>query len=231
MKSKLTSISIAILAALFIVSFSISLPILIRPFFYLQIDALGLTDEVVIDRAMNKTTLTKDEIRTAYDEMMDYCLGLRSDFSAGILTFSEEGESHFADVKILFIIDFIIICASAIGLAIIAIIMKVKKISPYRFLKRGPLFWSVISIASIASVIGIACAINFRETFIFFHKIFFIGKTNWSFNPHTDPIILLLPNQFFSNCGLLIFFGILLFSIAIMLYEFIPKRNKKITLS
>ena len=215
---KIISIVITVLLAILIVSIGITLPILFRPFYYMQINALSLPQE---------TGLTFSDIKFSYDEMMDYCLGLRPDFSAGILHFSEEGASHFADVRTLFFVDFAIIGISAIALAVIAIILKKKKLSPYKFKGRSSPFWSVVSIGAISALIGIACAINFRQTFIFFHKIFFVGKENWSFDPDTDPIINLLPNEFFSNCAILIFSVIILFSIAIMLYEFLPRRNKR----
>ena len=216
-KMKLLSVAITVLTAILIVALSITLPILFRPFYYMQIEALELPQS---------TGLSVDEIKHVYDEMMDYCLGLRSDFSAGGLRFSEEGASHFADVRVLFFVDFAIIIVCSAALIAIAAITKKKRLSPHKFLKRSAPFWSVVSIASICTIIGIACAINFRQTFIFFHKIFFVGKTNWSFNPHTDPIIRLLPNQFFSNCAVLIFSAIIIFSIAIMLYEFLPRKKK-----
>ena len=215
---KIISIVITVLLAILIVSIGITLPILFRPFYYMQINALELPQE---------TGLTFSDIKFSYDEMMDYCLGLRPDFSAGVLRFSEEGASHFADVRALFFIDFAIIGISAIALAVIAVVLKKKKLTPYKFKGRSAPFWSVVSIGAISALIGIACAINFRQTFIFFHKIFFVGKENWSFDPDTDPIINLLPNEFFSNCAILIFSVIVLFSIAIMLYEFLPRRNKK----
>ena len=218
MKRKISSIAITVLLALLIVSMSITLPILFRPFYYAQIESLGLLED---------TRLTFSDIKFAYDEMMDYCLGLRPDFSAGILEYSESGASHFADVRSLFFIDFAIIGISAISLAVIAIALKKKRLSPHRFLGRSPQFWSVASIASISAIIGIACAIDFHATFVFFHKIFFIGKTNWAFDPVTDPIIELLPNQFFSNCAVLIFALILLCSAAILLYEFLPRKKNK----
>ena len=216
MKMKLVSVLISVLVALLIVSASITLPILFRPFYYMQIDALELPEQ---------TGLTFSDIKVAYDEMLDYCLGLRPDFSAGVLWYSDEGVSHFADVKVLFFIDFAIIGISAISLIIIAIILKKKRLSPHRFLGRSAPFWSVASIGAICAILGIACAINFRQTFIFLHKIFFIGKTNWSFKPSEDPIIRLLPNQFFSNCAIFIFSAIIIFSVAILLYEFLPRKN------
>ena len=215
-KMKLTSVAIAVLVALLIVSVSITLPILIRPFYYMQIEALELPQ---------KTGISFSDIKVAYDEMMDYCLGLRPDFSVGILRYSEEGASHFADVRALFFIDFAIIGISALSLIIIAIILKTKKLTPYRFLGRSAPFWSVASIGAICAILGIACAISFTETFIFLHKIFFVGKTNWSFKPSQDPIIRLLPNQFFSNCAIFIFSAIIIFSAAILLYEFLPRKK------
>ena len=217
MKMKLVSVLISVLVALLIVSASITLPILFRPFYYMQIDALELPEQ---------TGLTFSDIKVAYDEMLDFCLGLRPDFSAGVLWYSDEGVSHFADVKVLFFIDFAIIGISAISLITIAIILKKKRLSPHRFLGRSAPFWSVASIGAICAILGIACAINFRQTFIFLHKIFFVGKTNWSFKPSEDPIIRLLPNQFFSNCAIFIFSAIILASIGILLYEFYPRKKR-----
>lgn len=216
MKIKLVSVAVVILTALLIVSVGITLPILFRPFYYMQINALELPET---------TGLTFSDIKVAYDEMMDFCIGLRPDFSAGILRFSEEGASHFADVRTLFFIDFAIIGICAVSLAAIAIILKKKKLALYRFFGRSAPFWSVVSIGTVSALIGISCAINFNRTFVFFHKIFFIGKTNWAFDPFDDPIIYLLPNEFFSNCAILIFAVILIFSIAILLYEFLSKKR------
>ena len=215
---KIISIVITVLVAILIVSIGITLPILFRPFYYMQINTLELPQE---------TGLTFSDIKFAYDEMMDYCLGLRPDFSAGTLRFSEEGASHFADVRALFFIDFAIIGISAIALTVIAVVLKKKNLSPYKFKGRSAPFWSIVSIGTVCAILGIACAINFRQTFIFLHKIFFIGKDNWSFDPDADPIIHLLPNEFFSNCAILIFSIIILFSIAIMLYEFLPRNKTK----
>lgn len=217
MKMKVISVLITVLTALLIITLSITLPILIRPFYYMQIGALELPQ---------KTGLTVEEIKTAYNEMMDYCLGLRSDFSVGVLPFSESGASHFADVRALFILDFVIIGASAISLIAIAVILKKKELKPHRFRGRSAPFWSVVSIGAVCAVIGIACAINFKATFRAFHYVFFIGKTNWSFSRTADPIINLLPTQFFSLCGVLIFASILVCCAAILLYEFLPRKKR-----
>ena len=220
MKMKLTSVAITLLVALFILSVSIAMPIIIRPFYYLHIDAYDIPES---------TGLSVEEIKLAYNDMMDYCLGLRSDFSAGKLPFSDEGVAHFDDVRALFFVDFAVLIASALLLAAIIVIFKVKKLTPHRFLGRSPQFWSVASIVGVGSLIGIACAIDFDGVFEIFHKIFFIGKTNWKFKISKDPIITILPSEFFANCAIFIFATVIAISIAIILYEFIPRRKKKIS--
>ena len=54
------------------------------------------------------------------------------------------------------------------------------------------------------ALIGGLAALDFDAAFTIFHRIFFPGKDNWLFNPFTDPIITLLPQDFFLHCALLI---------------------------
>ena len=91
--SKLLCILSALATALLVLSASVAAPILCRPFYYAHIAPLELT----------RYGLPAEEIRRAYGEMMDYCLGLRPDFAAGVLPASPEGAAHFADVRALFL--------------------------------------------------------------------------------------------------------------------------------
>lgn len=79
--SKLLCILSALATALLVLSASVAAPILCRPFYYAHIAPLELT----------RYGLPAEEIRRAYGEMMDYCLGLRPDFAAGVLPASPEG--------------------------------------------------------------------------------------------------------------------------------------------
>lgn len=88
--SKPLSVLLAVLTALLVLSGSIAVPLLCRPFYYAHIGPLGLVES---------TGLTQEQIRTAFDQVMDFCLGLRPDFAAGDLIFSQSGASHFADVR------------------------------------------------------------------------------------------------------------------------------------
>ena len=84
------------LTALAVLTGAIALPLLVRPFYWVQIQVLDIPA---------RSGLTVEQLRDAFGDVMDYCLGLRPDFAAGVLPFSAEGASHFADVRALFILD------------------------------------------------------------------------------------------------------------------------------
>ena len=105
-QSKLLSIFLAAATACLVLSTSIAAPILCRPFYYAHIDAYALDDY---------TGLTTQEIRQAYDEMLDFCVGLEDEFSVGVLRWSESGKSHFEDVRKLFILDLAVMAVSAVS--------------------------------------------------------------------------------------------------------------------
>ena len=188
---KTVSVLLSIITALAILTGSIALPVLLRPFYYAHISPLGLT----------QYGLTETEIKDAYDDMMDFCLGFSDEFSAGKLPFSEEGAAHFADVRGMFIADFVIfaVCVP------IFIVLKAIRYEPYKFSGFPPSFYGALGLVVLAIVIGVFVAVDFNATFMVFHKLFFPGKTNWVFYPDIDPIIIYLPEAFFRNCAILIF--------------------------
>lgn len=113
--SKLLSLFTGVFTALLVLSASIAVPLLCRPFYYAHIKALNLD---------GYTGLSVEQIKEAFDQVMDYCLGLRPDFAAGVLPFSASGASHFADVRVLFLLDLwiavislaaLVICLSSAG--------------------------------------------------------------------------------------------------------------------
>jgi integral membrane protein (TIGR01906 family) len=78
-------------------------------------------------------------------------------------------------------------------------------------------FWGALTAVGLPLVIGALAALAFNRAFVIFHSIFFPGKDNWLFNPHTDPIILAMPETFFLRCGILIVGSIILISLAMIL--------------
>ncbi len=108
-QKKIVTILLSIVIALFLLSGSIACPILIRPLYYSQIDRLNLVE---------RSGYSEETIKTAFNEMMDYCTGGGEDagieFGTGELAWSEEGKAHFDDVERLFSLDILIMEISAI---------------------------------------------------------------------------------------------------------------------
>ena len=192
--SKPVSIALSVLIALAVLTGSVAVPLLCRSFYYAHIGPMNLT----------AYGLTEGEIKTAYGEMMDFCLGKREDFAAGALAFSQSGADHFADVRGLFRLDLGALLCSVLGLIFLLGWCFAGKVRPYRFLERGPGFWAAAGLGAAFLAVGGLAALDFDRAFVLFHALFFPGKDNWIFDWQTDPIILFLPQDFFRNCALLI---------------------------
>ena len=124
-----------------------------RPFYYAHIAPLELT----------RYGLPAEEIRRAYGEMMDYCLGLRPDFAAGVLPASPEGAAHFADVRALFLLDLGVLVLSALVLAVLFAVGRRKKLIPAAPLGHGPGFWAAAGLAAVFLTVGGLAALDFQR--------------------------------------------------------------------
>ena len=209
-QSKLLSVSLSVLTAVFILTASIALPILLRPFYYVHMDLLDLE---------GRTGLSRAQITQAYDEMMDFCIGRTDTFSAGILPWSQAGADHFADVRTLFLLDLRAAILSGLLLLGWTLVRRRCSIRPYRFMKRGFAFWGGVGLGGTFLVVGGLAATNFSRAFVLFHTLFFPGKDNWLFDPYTDPIIRILPQEFFRNCAVFILLLMVLLCALVILLD------------
>ncbi len=216
--SKFLSVVLSLLTALLTLSGAVAVPLLCRSFYYAHIGPLGLPAY---------TGLTEEQIRTAFDEVMDFCLGLRPEFSAGVLPFSESGASHFADVKALFLLDLWAALLSLGLLAALLLFCRSSGLRPYRFRGRGPGFWAAAGLGTAFLLVGGLAALDFDRAFVMFHALFFPGKTNWIFDWRADPVILILPEEFFRNCAILILALLLLWCAVLMAADLYGWRGRK----
>ena len=205
---KLLSLVTAIAVALALLTGAVAVPTLVRPIYYAHITALDLPE---------KSGMTQEEIIDAYDEVLDYCTGVTDEFSAGILPFSAEGADHFKDCRQLFLLDYWLFAASMAVLA--AVIVYARKHKLHRFLNRGPAFWGATGLSAMLLVIGTAAATNFDKAFTLFHTLFFPGKDNWVLYANVDPIIRIMPEEFFRNCAIVILGIIVVVTIVIVLID------------
>ena len=157
----------------------------------LEIDLFKLTLQV---------TFSKDELLKNYNILLNYLTNpFVSKLSMPDFPSSEKGLKHFSDVKHLF----------HLTQAIFLILL----IPSWRFLKNGMkekslfLHQKTFAIAAITPfLVGLAgFFIGFDNFFTLFHEVLFPGDSTWLFNPATDPIIWVLPEEFFLHCFLIFF--------------------------
>ncbi len=216
--SKSLSILLSVVLAVFFLSAAIAFPILCRPFYYQQIHLLQLTE---------RTGWSEQTIREAYDEVMDY-LVFDAPFGTGDLAWSEDGQAHFADCKILFQQDFVLLGGSAAALVLLALLGRRCGLRFYRFRGLGPAFWSAAAMGVVYLITAIWAFCDFNSMFTVFHQVFFPGKTNWVFDARLDEIILILPEAFWARTGalvLLLSFGGL--CLAALVGELLYRKKKQ----
>lgn len=216
-KNKFLSFILLIAVFIFILTFSIGLPIYIRPFYYVQIDLLEIEEFSGYDR---------DTIIEAYDDVLDYLTIPGKDFSCGKLAYTDDGRSHFEDCKVLFSLNAIAFCVST---AIIVILLLLRRKNPqikYKLGKFSPQFYASIGLVGVLIALLVSILIDFDTTFEIFHKLFFYGKDNWIFDPRYDEVIMILPEGFFMNSAILIILNVVFISLVIIFLEFKRKRDK-----
>ncbi len=213
--SKLLCALLALCAALTLLTAAVAVPILCRPFYYAHIGPLKLEE---------RTGLTEDEIKTAFNEMLDYCLGAE-EFSTGVLKWSESGKAHFTDVRVLFLLDLRALGASLVLLAAVLLYARSSGRTPARPLGRGPAFWAGAGLGGAFLLVGGLAALDFDRAFVVFHALFFPGKDNWLFDPQVDQIINILPQEFFRSCAILILALLALGCAALILWDILRRKH------
>ena len=173
--------------ALAVLTGSILPVLLVRGFYTVQIGPLGICEA---------SGLTRQQAAEAYGDVMDYCMGRRPDFAAGVLPFSAEGASHFADVRWLFLLVVWVFVAAAGLLLTGAVVCRLRRQRLPRLGGRTSGFWAACGLGGLFLLIALLAALDFDGAFTVFHSILF--------DPVTDPVILILPEAFFRNCAIAI---------------------------
>ena len=218
MKNKLLTGLLGFFIAIFIITFSIGLPIYFRPFYYMQIQSLEV--EYWSDAS-------RETIIEAYDELLDYLTIPGKEFSTGQFKYSQEGKAHFVDCKALFDLNIIAFLISTIGIALLIILNKLDVFQLWRPFGKHICFSTGIYTLGGFALIGGLAAIDFDKSFEIFHKIFFPGKDNWLFDWYEDQIIRILPQEFFMNCAILILVSIITLCVGAILYGIFEKKRSE----
>lgn len=198
-------------------TFSIGLPIYCRFFYYIQIKSLKMEEATGYDYAT---------IKAAYDDVLNYLTLPNRPFGTGELAWTPEEAAHFADCRVLFNLNLAgMLVSGAITLALV-LLNRFKVITLIRPMGHRAYLLSAIIAVVLPIVIGLLAAIDFDKAFLVFHKIFFPGKDNWTFNPATEEIIKVMPQEFFMNCAIIIGVGLVAFSAALITADLILYKKE-----
>ncbi|KAF1305843.1 TIGR01906 family membrane protein [Candidatus Enterococcus willemsii] len=172
-----------------LISLAITITINFQPLYHWDIDALNILDYTSVDKKtlMENYRLLLNFLNTPWN----HTLAL-PDFPM-----SEAGAGHFYDVKKLFLLNYGVLLVTIIPSG--WFIWKLKKEQRLWRLFR-PMQWGMF----VPLIFGLFMFMGFDTFFVKFHELFFTND-DWLFNPATDPIINVLPEQFFMHCFILFF--------------------------
>jgi len=136
--------------------------------------------------------------------------------------YSEQGTSHFKDVKDLLNLFYILGAVGIVGLVSSVLYEKRKnKEVNTKFIK-----YSIFILVSIMIFIALAILyFGFDEVFEIFHQIFFRNK-DYAFDPSTDQIIMLLPAEFFMHMMIVLFAYLVIYFVISYLLVYLIKKHK-----
>lgn len=206
---KFLNVIFSICFSIFIITTAINFTVSFKQLYYYDIDKLNIP---------KLSNLSKEEIKLNYDYLIEYNLSKNVDeFEMPTIKSSNQGKIHFEEVRYIFQnvnkISRICLIISLIG---IIIGIKNKDIQILNYTSKALII--------IPLVLAIPMIINFEDTFVIFHKLMF-SNDYWIFDPRLDPVINILPEEFFFHAGIMILGIVLAVSIILYtIYKFISKK-------
>lgn len=207
---KFSSFLCGFLLFLTAVSLAVTLTLHCRPLYYHDIKALDIPEQ---------SGLSEESVRENYDALIDY----NSFFSADelflpSLPVSQEGRIHFAEVKTIFLY--------IKAFALFGVLFSVGGIFLLRRTRPDFFLWAAGFSVGIPAVVGGMISVDWTGTFLLMHRLLF-RNLYWGFDPVSDPVILILPSEFFMHCGIMIIALVALSAVAeILLWRFWTKKRK-----
>lgn len=163
--------------------------------------------------------LSKEEIKENYDYMIDYNLGKDNrEFELPTIKSSKQGKIHFEEVRDIFqsmnkMFNILLL------LSIIGVIINIldKNIEILKMTSK--------TLILLPMILMLPIVINFSGSFVLFHKIMF-DNDYWIFDPSLDPVINILPEEFFFHAGVMILILIIIASLAnYLIYRFLKREH------
>lgn len=205
----LFSVCISIVIIVGVINFTVGF----KQLYYFDIDYLNISE---------LSGLSKDDIKLNYDYLIDYNLNKNvSEFKLPTLKSSPQGKTHFEEVRNIFQ-NINKLAKLLLVVSLVGIILSVKN-KNIKILKT-----TSITLIIMPLLLTVPILLNFEKSFIIFHKLLF-RNDYWIFNPDLDPVINMLPEEFFFHSGMMILILILLVSILLfVMYKLCKSLSIKI---
>lgn len=207
---KFTNIIFSVTFSILIICAVIKFTVGFKQLYYFDIDYLNIP---VL------SGLSKEDIKKNYDYMIDYNLNKdKKEFELPSIESSENGKIHFKEVRDIFQILNKVFNVSLV-VSIIGLLINIlnKNIDIFKTTSK--------LLILIPSILILPIAINFEGSFILFHKIMF-NNDYWIFDPDLDPVINILPGEFFFHAGMMILILIIISSLTNYLIYRILKKGQ-----
>jgi len=207
---KIINVISSVIFSVLIISAIIKFTVGFKQLYYFDIDYLNIPI---------LSGLSKEEIKNNYDYMIDYNLDKESrEFELPSIKSSENGKIHFEEVRNIFQVLNKIFNISLIFSIIILIINILNK--NIEFFKTTSKTLIVIPLILMVPII-----LNFDGSFILFHKLMF-NNDYWIFDPTLDPVINILPEEFFFHAGMMILILIIIASLTnYSIYKYLKREQ------
>ncbi len=176
---------LAALCSLTVICLAVSITVWFRPLYYLDMKLLDIPEE---------SGYSEGICRENYDVLIDYnVIGGPSELKFPDMPMSEHGRIHFEEVKRIFVFMQVEALAGIAGLAAMY----------FRRKKKGWMHLTGFVTVFIAAAVLLAVIIDWEWAFETMHSLLF-DNDYWLFNPQTDPVIKILPDEFFIHCVIMI---------------------------
>lgn len=177
----------AVFCTITVVCLAVSIVLWFRPLYYGDMRLLEIS---------GRSGYSQEICRRNYDALIDYnTIGGSHDLEFADMNMSGQGRIHFEEVRQIFL------PVQAIGITGTAVLALIYFSSnKKRWMHRGALLSAAIALMAI---IAITADGSGKWAFEAMHRVLF-DNDYWIFSPRTDPVIKILPYEFFIHCGVMI---------------------------
>jgi integral membrane protein (TIGR01906 family) len=192
----------AVMIALLILSFAVTFTLNFRTLYASDVKSLDIPAA---------TGYSEEDVYANYDALISYnSVFYKGELKFPTLEMSDSGRTHFAEVKDIFVALQVVLIISLTFSAVLIFLRR-------RSLGRIALISGGVTFAVPVITLLLFLVAGWRRFFVGFHKLFF-GNDLWIFDEDTDPVIRILPDEYFMHCLIMIIAIVIILGALLVVY-------------